>query len=149
MEGAEFSRRHLNLAFTDNFDRQVEVESGDWATVIPFRPDVQITGQDCYRRIKSLGLAIGVSKSGCQNGSAFVFQELGRMNRAVDRNFESQGIWLGRILRCENLARQRSRSLLAFPTQHALPDGGISGWDGRFRTRSCGAKQYGKEDRKG
>ena len=40
------------------------------------------------------------------------------------------------------------QSILAVATQHVLPDGAISGWDGPFRTGSCGAKQYGKEDRK-
>src|SRR5205823_7873279 len=95
MEGAEFSRRHFDLAFTDNFERQVEIESGDWSTIIPFRPEGQITGQDCYRRIKSLSLAIGVAKSGCQNGFAFVFQKLGRMSRTIDRGFDSQDILLG------------------------------------------------------
>src|SRR5205807_10574891 len=115
MEGAEFSRRHFNLAFTDNFERQVEVESGDGATVIPFRPEVQITGQDCYRRIKSLGLAIGVSKSGCQNGFAFVFQKLGRVDRAINRGFDSQGVLLGWVLWSENLPCQCSEIGRAHP----------------------------------
>ena len=66
------------------------------------------------------------------------------MGRAIDRSFESQCIWLGRILRCENLARQYSRSVLAFATQHILPDGAISGWDWPFRLGSRAAKQYGK-----
>src|SRR4029078_12366240 len=148
MEGAKFSRWHFNLAFTDNFEWQIEIEFGDWATINPFCPEVQITGQDCYRRIKSLGLAIGVSKSGCQNGFAFVFQKLGRMTRAIDRSFDSQGILPGWILWCEDLARQCSRSVLAFATHHILPDGAISGWERPFRSGSCRAKQYGKENRK-
>src|SRR4029078_8655428 len=105
-----------------------------------------ITGQDCYRRIKSLGLAIGVSKSGCQNGFAFVFQKLGRMTRAIDRRFDSQVILPGWILWCEDLARQCSRSVLAFATQHILPDGAISGWERPFRPGRCRAKQYGKQN---
>src|SRR5438067_11612881 len=98
MEGAEFSRRHLNLAFTDNFERQVEVESGDGATVIAFRAEVQITGQDGYRRIKSLGLAIGVWKSGCQNGFAFVFQKLGRVELCINGVCDSEGVLMGWLL---------------------------------------------------
>ena len=148
MKGAEFSRRHFDLAFTDNFKRQVEIESGDWATIIPFRPKVQITGQDCYRRIKSLSVAIGVAKSVCQNGVPFVFQKLGRMGRAIDRSFDSQDILLGWILWCENLPRQCSGSVLAIASKHILPDGAISGWDRPFRRGGRGAKHYAKQNRK-
>src|SRR5215467_7090219 len=129
MEGAEFSRRHFNVAFADNFEGQVEIEAGDWPTIIPFRPEVQITGQNCYRRIKSLGLAIGIAKSGYQNRSVFVLEKLGRMGRSINRGFDSHSTAAARVPWCENLAREGSGSLLAFASQNILPDGAITGWD--------------------
>lgn len=148
MQGVEFSRRHFDFAFTDNFERQVKIESGDCATIIPLRPEVQITRQYCCRWIKSLGLAIGVTKSGCQNGFAFVFQKLGRMGRAINRGFDSQDILLGWSLCCEHLACQCSGSVLAFASQHILPDSAIRGWDRPFRPGNRGTKHYAKKNRK-
>ncbi len=70
------------------------------------------------------------------------------MSRAINRGFDSQGTLLGRILWCENLLCQRSGSILAFASQHILPDGAISGWDRPFRPGSRGANQYAKQNRK-
>jgi hypothetical protein len=70
------------------------------------------------------------------------------MTRAINGGFDSQGILPGWILWCEDLARQCSRSALAFATQHILPDGAISGWDRPFRPGSRGTKHYAKKNRK-
>ena len=148
MEGAEFSCRHFDFAFTDNFERQIKIESGDCATIIPFAP----RSSDHRARLlpvdQKSGSRLGVTKSGCQNGFAFVFQKLGRMGRAINRGFDSQDILLGWILGCEHLACQCSRSVLAFASQHILPDGAISGWDWPFRPGNRGAKHYAKKNRK-
>src|SRR5205823_11876631 len=84
MQRTEFSRRHFDLAFTNNLERQIEIESGNRATVFPFGAEAQIPGQDGNWGIKSFRVSAFTAMSGYQDRLAVVFEKLTRMYHAID-----------------------------------------------------------------
>src|SRR4029077_16442873 len=57
MQGAEFPRRDFDVAFTNNLERQIEIESGDRAAIIPLDAEAQIAGQDCDWWVERFGVS--------------------------------------------------------------------------------------------
>ena len=133
MQRVELSRRHFDLAFTNNLERQIEIESGNGATVFPFGAEAQIPGQDGNWGIKSFRISAFTAMSGYQDRLAVVFEKLTRMYHAIDCSFDPQGILFVRISGSKDLARQCLRLGLTLAGQSVLPGGSICGWNWPFR----------------
>ena len=118
--GRGISRRHFDVAVTNNLERQIEIESGDRAAIIPFGAEAQLPGQDCNCWIERFGLSALDAISGCQNGVALIFQKLCRMGNAVDCSFDPQNILFLRIFGSKDLACQCSRLGLALASEGVL-----------------------------
>src|SRR5437762_1211596 len=132
MQHAKFPRRHFDLAFTNNLERQNEIESGNRATVFPFGAEAQIPGQDGNWGIKSFRISAFTATSGCQDCLAVVFEKLCRMHHTIYCSFDPQSILLVRISGSKGLARQCLRLGLALAGQSVLPGGSICGWNWPF-----------------